>query len=151
MTIVFLMPVINAVAMVFMPDSPVYHVSRSNDEAARKSLVRLRGPECSYIDKELEEIRRSVRDASATADSASFKQLFSDSVYLKPFAISMALMFFQQFSGINAVLFYLSAIFQATGSSMDPGLQSFLVGLAQVYTFRSQRLSCSLLYDDNIL
>ena len=118
--------------MLFMPDSPVYYISRSDDEAARKSLVRLRGPECSYIDRELEEIRRSVRDASASSDSASIKELFSNSVYLKPFAISMGLMFFQQFCGINGVLFYLTNIFQKTGSSMDPGLQTFLVGLAQV-------------------
>jgi len=125
-------PVLNVVAMLFMPESPVFYVSRSDDEAARNSLIRLRGKEYSGVDQELEEIRRNVRDAAATADSASFVELFSSAVYLKPFIISLMLMFFQQFCGINGILFYLNSIFAQTGSDMDPGLQSFLVGLAQV-------------------
>ena len=98
-----------------------------------RSLGYRRGTPC--FAQELEEIRRNVRDAAATADSASFVELFSSAVYLKPFIISLMLMFFQQFCGINGILFYLNSIFAQTGSDMDPGLQSFLVGLAQVTFF----------------
>ena len=40
-----------------------------------------------------------------------FKELFS-MAYFKPLAISMGLMFAQQFSGINAVMFYSVSIFR---------------------------------------
>ena len=45
----------------------------------------------------------------------------------------MFLMFMQQFSGINQVVFYLQAIFEKSGSTLDPGLSSFLTQLMQVF------------------
>ena len=47
----FLLSVLNVVAMLFMPESPVFYVSRSDDEAARNSLIRLRGKEYSGVDQ----------------------------------------------------------------------------------------------------
>ena len=47
----FLLAVLNVVAMLFMPESPVFYVSRSDDEAARNSLIRLRGKEYSGVDQ----------------------------------------------------------------------------------------------------
>ena len=47
--------------------------------------------------------------------------------------MAMALMFFQQFSGINAVIFYLQNIFNAAGTEIDPpGMSAFIVVLVQV-------------------
>ena len=47
----FVFAVLNVVAMLFMPESPVFYVSRSDDEAARDSLIRLRGKEYSGVDQ----------------------------------------------------------------------------------------------------
>lgn len=41
-------------------------------------------------------------------------------------------MFFQQFSGINAVIFFTVVIFKAAGSTMDPNVSSIVVGVVQV-------------------
>ena len=46
--------------------------------------------------------------------------------------IMLTLMFFQQFSGINAVLFYLTDIFIKAGTDIDPGLSATIVALVQV-------------------
>jgi len=51
-------------------------------------------------------------------------------------------MFFQQMSGINAVIFYTTPIFQASGSSMPPEVASIVVAVVQVclsilFTLRS--------------
>ena len=48
------------------------------------------------------------------------------------FIISLALMLFQQFSGINAVIFYTQPIFDSAGSTLDPALCSIIVGVVQV-------------------
>ena len=125
--------VINAVAMLFMPDSPVHLLSKDDNNGARQALIRLRGQECPYINQELEKMKANLQAARAAVDkSVSYTDLFTMSVYLKPFVIEMGLMFFQQFSGINAVIFYLQYIFYKAGSSMDPGLSSFFVTLSQV-------------------
>ena len=118
--------------MLFMPDSPVRLLTKGDDEGARKSLEWLRGSECTYIDEELESIKKNIQDAEGGDESASLKDLFTKAVYLKPFGIGLGLMFFQQFCGINAVLFYLQQIFQAVHSDMDTGLQAFLIGVTQV-------------------
>lgn len=52
----------------------------------------------------------------------------------KAFYISCALVFFQQFSGINAVLFYMTDIFKAAGSSLDSAIATIIVGAVQVLT-----------------
>jgi len=54
-------------------------------------------------------------------------------MYLLPGLMMMALMFFQQYAGINAVLFYLTDVFNAANSGLDPGLSATLVTLIQVY------------------
>ena len=47
----------------------------------------------------------------AKKNQFNFKELFR-TCYMKPLMISMGLMFAQQFSGINAVMFYSVSIFQ---------------------------------------
>ena len=49
----------------------------------------------------------------AKKNQIKFRELFSVS-YLKPLAISLGLMFIQQFSGINAVMFYSVSIFKVS-------------------------------------
>jgi facilitated trehalose transporter len=51
---------------------------------------------------------------------------------MKPLLISMALMFFQQFSGINAIIFYSASIFQEAGSTIDRFLSSIMIGVVQL-------------------
>lgn len=50
----------------------------------------------------------------------------------KAFYISCALVFFQQFSGINAVLFYMTDIFESSGSDLKPAIATIIIGAVQV-------------------
>ena len=90
--------------MFFMPESPYYLITKGKDEEALKALQWLRGSE--NVKDELEEFKREFRDQKQLGN-ISYVDLLTDGVYLRPFLIVMALMFFQQFSGINAVFFYL--------------------------------------------
>lgn len=51
---------------------------------------------------------------------------------MKPLMISMALMFFQQFSGVNAIIFYSASIFQEAGSTIDRFISSIMIGVVQL-------------------
>lgn len=50
---------------------------------------------------------------------------------MRPFAISMSLHFFQQFTGINAVMFYCATIFQTAGFQDNSTMVTILIGLIQ--------------------
>ena len=115
--------------MFFMPESPVYLIDKGHLDQARNSLARLRGTE--DIEEELMEMKRSYETQQNTG-SISYKDLFTNRIYVEPFITMLLLMFFQQFAGINGVLFYLKDIFIKAHSDMDSGLSSFIVGLIQV-------------------
>jgi hypothetical protein len=71
-------------------------------------------------------------DLDALPGEAKLSDLFSVRSNLMAFIISLALMLFQQFSGINAVIFFAQDIFEAAGSTLDPALCTMIVGVVQV-------------------
>lgn len=71
-------------------------------------------------------------DLEASGGSGGIRDLFAVPVNRKGFMLSLSLMFFQQFSGINAVIFYTVTIFKSAGSTMDPQVSSIVVGVVQV-------------------
>ena len=61
-------------------------------------------------------------------------------VYVKPFCMAMALMLFQQLSGINAVIFNLQTVFNSAGTSDEPaGISSFAVCAVQVVLYNDKK------------
>ncbi len=57
---------------------------------------------------------------------------------LKPFGISLGIMFFQQYTGINAIVYNTVSIFQSAGSSIEPRYATIIVGVVQlVFTIAS--------------
>jgi MFS family permease len=123
-------PVLLAIGMFFMPESPVYLVSKGKIEQAEASLKWLRGQDYD-VSQELRDLQEEAENQRQIG-SITFTELFTKRVYVMPMLISAALMFFQQFSGINVVIFYTQKIFNDAGSDLDIGLSAFLVTLAQV-------------------
>lgn len=77
----------------------------------------------------------------SSSGSGSIRDLFAVTANRRGFLICIMLMFFQQFSGINAVIFYSVQIFQSAGSKLDPSVCSIIVGVVQVLmTFASAAL-----------
>lgn len=79
---------------------------------------------------ELNSIQREVEDSSSRR--SSIFDLIGSVAARKATLACLAVMIFQQLSGINAVIFYTSQIFSDAGSDMDSGLASILVALVQV-------------------
>ncbi len=108
--------------MLFMPASPVYLLSSGDAVGAERSLRWLRGPQHD-VAAELEAMKKSLREQSRRG-SVGLGQLLFQPKYLGPFLVVLGLMFFQQFSGVNSVVFYVQTIFKMAGSDMEPGDQS---------------------------
>jgi hypothetical protein len=71
-------------------------------------------------------------DIDAVRGEAKLKDLVVVQANRTALIISLMLMFFQQFSGINAVIFYTMPIFESAGSTLDPSIASIIVGVVQV-------------------
>lgn len=122
-------PVVFLILFAVQPESPVYLLKRGLYDEAKMSLLRLRG-KSNNVDVELNEIEGYLKEITQT--SFSLSESFRQRSILKAFIISLALMFYQQFSGINAVILYTSEIFKNSGVQLDPRTASLLVGLFQV-------------------
>lgn len=123
------LPFIFGLAFVFMPESPIYNLKRGNKNKAMSSLQWLRGQNYD-ITNEINDMEKEIEDEKR--NPISFMQSWKKKATKKAFLISFGLMFFQQFSGINAIIFFTSKIFKAAGAALDPKEASIIVGVMQV-------------------
>jgi facilitated trehalose transporter len=113
------------VAIWIVPETPRWYISKKKNRRARVSLQWLRGSQCD-VTKEIEELQYVKNN-----DKATFARW-----HLKVFMIVLGLMFFQQFSGINAVIFYTTKIFEKSGSFLDASVCTAIIGIVNfVSTF----------------
>ncbi|CAH2096829.1 unnamed protein product [Euphydryas editha] len=118
-----------AVAFFFMPESPTYYLLKDDREGAAECLGVIRGRSRNGVEAELNLIASDV--AASMERTATIGDVFRGSNF-KAFYISCTLVFFQQFSGINAVLFYMTDIFKASGTSLNPDIATIIIGAVQV-------------------
>ncbi len=106
--------------LMFVPETPRYLVLKNNREGALRILRRINGEE------EADGIlRRIVESIHLPAGS---KRLFSFGTLV--IVIGVLLAVFQQFVGINVVLYYAPEIFRNMGSGTDTALlQTIIVGI----------------------
>jgi len=119
------------ILLFFVPKSPRWLMIKGKEEEAENILTRIHGEEIAS--KEIKEIRDSIK-AESTAVKAS---IFSKTM-LPIVIIGTVLSVLQQFTGINAVLYYGADIFeQALGFGQDDVLlqQILLATVNLVFTF----------------
>jgi len=102
--------VVLGIGMMLLPDSPRWLASRGRNEDAARTLRRIRGVE--DVDTEMAEIKDSLKsEAQQTSNLAELAK-----PWLKPLLIlGIGLGVFQQFSGINTVIYYAPTIFKFAG------------------------------------
>jgi MFS family permease len=140
------LPVPFLILTFLIPETPRWFVSRGREERARKALQWLRGKQAD-VEPELKGIVRSHCEAERHASKNAVFDLMKRS-NLKPLMISLGLMFFQQLSGINAVIFYTVSIFKDAGSTIDENLCTIIVG---VVNFGECCCCCCALLPDHAL
>jgi len=113
------------VMLFFIPRSPRWLVKKQRLDEARE-VLRLTG-EANY-EQQLQEIRASIDAEHGHADEPLLSAKYKVPIFL---AVSIA--FFNQFSGINAILYYLNDIFASAGfSKVSSGLQAVFIGLTNL-------------------
>lgn len=122
-------PIVFLIAFFSAPETPVYLLSKGLRREAEASLKRLRGS--SYdVSHELSELQKEID--RTTANKATFSDLFTRKAAFRALVICLGLMFFQQLSGVNAVIFYANSIFKDAGSSLSPAHSAIIIGVIQV-------------------
>lgn len=108
--------------LLFMvPRSPRYLVKINQIDEARRVLNLI---EENDVEAEIKEIKNGLIQGNSSSQT-----LFSRN-YFKPISIAFLVAMFNQFSGINAILYYAPRIFELTGlSSADSMFQPILIGV----------------------
>ncbi|KAH8361710.1 hypothetical protein KR200_009121 [Drosophila serrata] len=127
--ICLLIPIALFCGLLILPETPVYLLKKGRRSEAALSLKWLWGRYCDSRSA----IQVIQNDLDQTVADASVMDLFSNRGSRKGLVISALLMVFQQFSGINAVIFYTESIFQSAGTSLNASLCSIIVGVVQVF------------------
>ena len=100
-----------------LPESPRWLVVKKNDHARAREIFMRIDPE--KADDEL----RSVQQAHEKLSGMESAKLFSGK-YNLPISLAVAFAFFNQVSGINAIIYYAPRIFEMTGLGTDSALLS---------------------------
>ncbi|PQE12104.1 Quinate permease protein [Rutstroemia sp. NJR-2017a BVV2] len=148
--------VILCIGLMFMPFSPRLLVNKGKDQEALKTLAYLRNlPEDNYLiqvefleikadaefEKEIFE-RRFPSLSASTGDSvwrrefAQYSNIFRSKDSFKRVAIASLVMFFQQWTGIDSIIYYATIIFQSLGltSTTTSLLATGVIGIINVAT-----------------
>ena len=108
-----------------IPQSPRWLVRRGQNGEARDILARIGEPE---PDREVADIQESLRSESRTATEPLFQ-----AKYRFPILLAILIGVFNQFSGVNAILYYANDIFEKAGFSKESGdLQTVAIGFSNL-------------------
>ncbi|MGV3502975.1 MAG: sugar porter family MFS transporter [Adhaeribacter sp.] len=107
------------VAIYFVPESPRWLIIKRGQVETAKKTLRIANPEAN-VDQMVYEIRQSAEDAPGHQATA---RLFSRQ-HATPIMLAVLFAFFNQASGINAIIYYAPRIFEMVGLGKSAALLS---------------------------
>ncbi|XP_012525721.2 facilitated trehalose transporter Tret1 [Monomorium pharaonis] len=119
-------PALLLISFPFVPESPVWLVMQGRKNKANDVLKHFRG--ARYV-TETELVRLELQASEMRETRPTIYDLRN---YKKAIYITLGLMFFQQLSGVNSLIFYAKRIFDDAGSILNSSTSSVIVGVVQI-------------------
>lgn len=125
---VLAIPALLFVALLFfVPESPRWLMVHRNDYTKAREILEVSDPE--GVDEAIKAIHQSIDEEKQQATLASF---FSKR-FTKPIILAFLIAFFNQMSGINAIIYFAPRVFEMAGIGKSAAfLQSAGIGLANL-------------------
>jgi MFS transporter, SP family, arabinose:H+ symporter len=101
-----------SVMMLFTPESPRWLLLTKNDEAGARTIFEMSG---ANADELIHEIKSSIAPKKESLFSGKFS---------KPLLLAFLLAFFNQLSGINAIIYFAPRVFEMAGLGKDAAFLS---------------------------
>ena len=115
-----------------LKETPRWLIKHGYNNKAFENMIFFKGNNCD-IPGEVAELK-VVIGKEVSINGIKVLKDFTNKSTLKPLVLSITLMFFQQFCGINAVVFYAEDLFKQTKYKNDAALvSSFAVGGTEVF------------------
>ncbi|KAI3909623.1 hypothetical protein MKW98_014040 [Papaver atlanticum] len=121
--------IIMTVGAIFLPDTPNSLLERGHQEKAKSMLQKIRG------NQEVEEEFQDLIEASEAAKKIEhpWRNILQPR-YRPQLIMSIMIPFFQQFTGINVIMFYAPVLFKTIGFGDDAALMSAVItGLVNMF------------------
>lgn len=121
-----------ALLCIGLPESPRWTIIHNNDREGGLNILRKINPE--FTDSELTEL---VAEIETSGNEKKQSGAFFSRRLLKPISLAFFVAFFNQLSGINAILYFSPRVFQMAGlESQAALLQSVGIGITNlIFTF----------------
>lgn len=103
-------------------ETPTSLVERGRREAGRSTLEKIRGT--AEVDDEFDEIKSACEAAAALCEEEKPFRRLRRPESRPPLVIAIVMQVFQQFTGINAIMFYAPVLFQTMGFESNGSLLS---------------------------
>jgi SP family galactose:H+ symporter-like MFS transporter len=114
------------ISCMFLPESPKWLMLKGKQDKARKVLLTIRDSEAE-VDSEINDIRNNLH-----LFDHGFK-LLKQPYFIKVIILGILLQALQQFSGMNAFMYYSGQIFESAGFH-NPNFATIIVGIVNVGT-----------------
>ena len=115
------------VLLFFVPESPRWLFGKGREDQALKIFTKVAGPEHAA-----DEVRSIRQNAAEHVAGVGVSALFSRKMRFV-MLIALAIAFFQQITGINAIFYYLPTIFSSAGGGTNAAFkQAIIVGLVNL-------------------